>query len=253
MITADLRGRRVLVTGASSGIGLACVRVAARAGAKVALNHLPDDARGPAAVAELRQDGFDVVAAPGDVADHPAAARMVGDAIDALGGLDHLVNNAGTSGVREPVKIEDLDAVTDALWDAVLATNLRGTFVCSRAAATALKAARGGITNFASVAGLSQPGSSMAYGASKAGVVSLTRNLARALAPDVRVNAIAPGLVLSAWTAPWPEARKRATADAALLKRNCTPEDIADAVLFFIAGAAMVTGQVLVVDGGRVL
>ena len=253
MITADLRGRRVLVTGASSGIGLACVRVAAKAGAKVALNHLPDDARGPAAVAELRQAGFDVIAAPGDVADHPAAARMVGDAIAALGGLDHLVNNAGTSGVREPVKIEDLDAVTDALWDTVLATNLRGTFVCSRAAAGALKAAHGGITNIASVAGLTQPGSSMAYGASKAGVVSLTRNLARALAPDVRVNAIAPGLVLSAWTAPWPEERKRSAADAALLKRNCTPEDIADAVLFFIAGAAMVTGQVLVVDGGRVL
>ena len=253
MITADLRGRRVLVTGAASGIGLACVRVAASSGAKVALNHLPDDPRGPDAVAELRRAGLDVIAAPGDVADHPAAARMIGDAISALGGLDHLVNNAGTSGVREPVQIEDLDAVTDALWDTVLATNLRGTFVCARAAAAALKTARGSITNIASVAGLTQPGSSMAYGASKAGVVSLTRNLARALAPDVRVNAIAPGLVLSPWTAPWPEERKRSTAESALLKRNCTPEDIADAVLFFMAGAAMVTGQILVVDGGRLL
>lgn len=253
MITADLSGRAVLVTGASSGIGLATVRRAASCGARVALNHLPDDPRGPAQVAALRAEGFDVIAAPGTVAERPAAEAMMRDAIDALGQLDHLVNNAGTAHVREPVRIDDLDAVTDDLWDAVLATNLRGSFACARVAAPALKAARGGITNIASVAGLSQPGSSMAYGASKAGVISLTRNLARALAPEVRVNAIAPGLVLTPWTAPWPEARKAGSAEAALLKRNCTPEDIAEAVLFFIGGAAMVTGQVLVVDGGRVL
>ncbi|MBL8699596.1 MAG: SDR family oxidoreductase [Alphaproteobacteria bacterium] len=253
MITADLRGKRVLVTGASSGIGLATVTVAARCGARVALNHLADDPRGPEQVARLRGEGLDVIAAPGNVSKRGEAEAMIGGAIDALGGLDHLVNNAGTAHVREPVDIRDLDAVTDELWDAVLSTNLRGTFVCARRAAAALKAARGGITNIASVAGLNQPGSSMAYAASKAGVVSLTRNLARSLAPDVRVNAIAPGLVLSSWTAPWPEARKQGSAEAALLKRNCTPEDIADAVLFFIGGAAMVTGQVLVVDGGRVL
>lgn len=253
MIRADLAGRAALVTGASSGIGLATVRLLATSGARVALNHLPDDPRGPDCVAALRAEGHDVIAAPGDVAQRASAERMVGEAIAALGRLDHLVNNAGTAHVREPVTITDLDAVTDELWDAVLSTNLRGTFVCARAAAPALKAAKGGLTNIASVAGLSQPGSSMAYAASKAGVVSLTRNLARALAPDVRVNAVAPGLVLTPWTAPWPEARKAGSADAALLKRNCTPEDIAEAVLFFAAGAAMVTGQVLVVDGGRVL
>ena len=249
----NLEGKIAWVTGASSGIGLASVRLLAGCGARVALNHLPDDPRGPAQVAALRAEGLDVVAAPGDVSSRAEAERMVTTAIDTLGRLDHLVNNAGTAHVKEPVDIRDLDAVTDELWDAVLATNLRGTFACSRAAAPALKAAKGGITSIASVAGLSQPGSSMAYGASKAGVISLTRNLARSLAPDVRVNAIAPGLVLTPWTAPWPETRKSGSAEAALLKRNCTPEDIAEAVLFFVAGAAMVTGQVLVVDGGRVL
>lgn len=253
MISADLKGRAVLVTGGASGIGLATVRLAARCGARVALNHLPEDPSGTQQVESLRAQGFDVIAAPGDVGKRIDAERMVKDAIAKLGRLDHLVNNAGTSAVHEPVRIDDLDAITDELWDAVLATNLRGTFACSRAAAPALKAARGGITSIASVAGLNQPGSSMAYGASKAGVINLTRNLARALAPEVRVNAIAPGLVLTPWTAPWPDERKRGAADTALLKRNCTPEDIADAILFFIGGAAMVTGQVLVVDGGRVL
>jgi 3-oxoacyl-[acyl-carrier protein] reductase len=108
------------------------------------------------------------------------------------------------------------------------------------------------VVNVASIAGLSSMGSSIAYGASKAGVVNLTRNLARALAPEVRVNAVAPGHVETAWTAAW-EDRRREAAERALLKRNCQPEDIADAIVFLLAGGAMVTGQTLVVDGGLTL
>jgi len=115
-----------------------------------------------------------------------------------------------------------------------------------------LRAARGAVVNVASIAGLSSLGSSIAYGASKAGVVNLTRNLARALAPEVRVNAVAPGHVETAWTAAW-EDRRRDAAERALLKRNCQPEDIADAIVFLAAGGAMVTGQTLVVDGGLTL
>jgi 3-oxoacyl-[acyl-carrier protein] reductase len=117
-------------------------------------------------------------------------------------------------------------------------------------AAPALKAARGAIVNTASVAGLGAIGSSVAYGASKAALVNLTKNLARALAPEVRVNAVAPGLVDSPWTKSWPEERKRAHVAGTLIHRMVTPEDIAEAMLFLAAGAAMVTGQTLVVDGG---
>jgi 3-oxoacyl-[acyl-carrier protein] reductase len=129
-------------------------------------------------------------------------------------------------------------------------TNLVGPFRCARAAASALKASRGAIVNTASVAGLGVRGSSVAYGASKAGLVNLTKNLARALAPEVRVNAVAPGLVDSPWTKPWPAERKQAIVDQTLLGRMASPADIAEAMLFLSAGAAYITGETLAVAGG---
>src|SRR5258708_10911388 len=164
---SDLNGKAALVTGAASGIGLATVELFARRGAKVALNYLPDDARGPAAVERLRADGF-AVGAPGDVSKAGAAEKMVGDAIEALGRLDFLANNAGTSATVAPIPPAELDRVTEEFWATILATNLLGPFRCTRAAATALRAARGAVCHTASVAGRNMAGSSMAYGASKA-------------------------------------------------------------------------------------
>ncbi len=135
----------------------------------------------------------------------------------------------------------------------MLETNLLGVFRCAKAAAPALKAAHGAIVNTASIAGLGRAGSSLAYGATKAGVVSLTQNLARALGPEVRVNAIAPGAVDSPWMVEWSEEERRNTIDRAVLKRRCTPEDLAEVILFLGFGAAMVTGQTIVVDGGLTL
>jgi 3-oxoacyl-[acyl-carrier protein] reductase len=180
---SDLKGKAALVTGGSSGIGLATVELFARRGAKVALNHLPGDQRGADAAAKLRAEGLDVIAAPGDVSKAGAAERMVGDAIQELGRLDYLANNAGTPNTKEPVPPRDMDKLTEEFWMAILNTNLIGPFRCTHAAAGALRASRGAVCNTASVAGLNPAGSSMAYGASKAGLISLTKNFARALAP----------------------------------------------------------------------
>jgi 3-oxoacyl-[acyl-carrier protein] reductase len=246
----SLKGKTALVTGAASGIGFATAELFATRGARVALNHLPGDARGAAAVAKLSAQGLDVIAAPGDVAKPGEAERMVRAAIDALGRLDFLANNAGTSNTVEPIAPADMDKLTEEFWTTILTTNLIGPFRCTHAAADALKAAHGAVCNTASVAGLNMPGSSMAYGASKAGLISLTKNLARALAPQARVNAVAPGFVDTEWTKPWPTARKQASIERTLLKRACTPADIAAAIVFLCADTGMVTAQTLVVDGG---
>lgn len=252
LITARLEGRAALVTGAASGIGLATVERLAGCGARVAMNHLPDDPAGPREIARLRGSGLDVVGAPGDVADPKGAAAIVGAAVGELGRLDYLVNNAGTPVSREPVPFKDLDRIDDAFWDKILETNLVGMFRCIRAAAPHLKKTRGAVVNLASVAGFNFGiGSSVPYAASKAGVINLTRNLSLALAPEVRVNAVAPGLVDTPWTKPWSQARKDVSVARTALGRMATTGDIADVILFFCAGADFVTGQTLLCDGGR--
>jgi 3-oxoacyl-[acyl-carrier protein] reductase len=253
MIKYDLAGKTALVTGAASGIGLATATMLARNGCTVAVNFLPDDARGPEAVANLRQEGLSAIEAPGHVGHASEGVAMVADAIRRMGRLDLLVNNAGTPGVFEVVEPKRLDLITDELWETLLQTNLLGVFRCSKAAAPALKDARGAIVSVASIAGLHTAGSSMAYAATKAGVVSLTRNLARGLGPEVRVNAVAPGSVDSSWQIKWGEERKRQAAEKAVLKRRCTPDDLAEVIVFLGFGAAMVTGQTVVVDGGITL
>lgn len=253
MITADLNGKRILVTGAASGIGLATAGLFARAGARVALNHLADDARGPAEVARLRAAGLDVIAAPGSVGLPGEAEAMVHGAVEALGGLDGLVNNAGTPGTPMPIPPSDLESMTEEFWQTLLGVNLIGPFRCAHAAARALRASGGAVVNVSSIAGLGKQGSSIAYAASKTGLVSLTQSLARALAPQVRVNAVAPGNTVTPWTEDWPEERKAAMREAAVLKRRVEPDEVAEAILFLIAGASAVTGHVLVVDAGMTL
>jgi 3-oxoacyl-[acyl-carrier protein] reductase len=249
-MTADLSGKTALITGGASGIGLAAAEAFGRRGAKVAINHLPDDPRGPAQASRLAALGISAVAVAGNVSRPDEADAMVKAAIDRLGRLDYLVNNAGTPGTTEPIALNDLDRMTEDFWQLLLSTNLIGPFRCARAAASALKQSRGAIVNTSSVAGINMVGSSIAYGASKAGLINVTRTLARALAPEVRVNAVAPGHVDSDWTRAWPEERKEMARERAVLKRVCKPEDIAAVIVFLCADTSVVTGQTIVADAG---
>jgi NAD(P)-dependent dehydrogenase (short-subunit alcohol dehydrogenase family) len=250
-MSPDLNGKKILVTGASSGIGLATVEIFARHGATVALNYLPTDPRGVSEIIDqFHREGLSVRGAPGDVSEPGEAQSIVQQTIQAFGGLDYLVNNAGVSCTKEPIPNRDLDRLTEEFWHAILTTNLIGPFRCVKAAAEALRESRGAIVNTASVAGLNVVGSSMAYGASKAGLINLTKNLARGLAPEVRVNAVAPGFVDTEWTRSWPKETRQRLIDRALLKRACTPQDIADVIVFLCVGTSMINGQTVVVDGG---
>jgi 3-oxoacyl-[acyl-carrier protein] reductase len=253
MISYDLTGKTALVTGGASGIGFATAKMLAGFGATVAVNFLADDPRGPEAVNKLIAEGGKAIMAPGSVGEAGGAEAMVLKAVAELGRLDLLVNNAGTPGTRHRIAPPDLDLITEQLWMTLLEVNLLGVFRCAKAAAPALKAAGGAIVNTASIAGLGRAGSSLAYGATKAGVVSLTQNLARALAPEVRVNAIAPGAVDSAWMVEWTNEERQQSIEHALLKRRCQPEDLAEVIVFLGFGAAMVTGQTVTVDGGLTL
>ena len=246
-----LAGQKVLVTGGGSGIGLASATLMAQQGAQVCINHLAHDERAQAAVKLLQDQGLDVFASAGDVGNPDSTHDMVERALQHMGGLTLLVNNAGTPGTTKKIEPQDLDLVDETLWHQVLEVNLLGVFRCSKAAAPALKKSHGAIVNIASTAGMGQVGSSMAYGASKAGVVSLTQNLARALAPHVRVNGVAPGAVDSSWMVEWTPEQKQFSIEKSLLKRRATPNDIAEIVLFLGFSAHMVTGQIIIADAGR--
>jgi 3-oxoacyl-[acyl-carrier protein] reductase len=250
MITADLSGRAALVTGGASGIGLATVRRLAACGARVAINDLAGNSKLSGVETDLKREGLDVVAVPGSVGDPHDASAVVAAAVQQFGRLDYLVNNAGTSQTAAPIPPQDLDRLGEDFWREILSVNLVGPFRCTRAAAPHLKAARGAVVNTASTAGYGYPGSSMAYAASKAGLMNLTTNLARALAPEVRVNAVAPGMIRTPWTIRFGQDWEDRSVEMTSLKRVGTPDDIAEVILFLLAGAGYVTGQTIRADGG---
>jgi 3-oxoacyl-[acyl-carrier protein] reductase len=250
MISADLTGKTVLVTGGASGIGFATARLFAQNGAMVAINDLPGNPRLEEAVLELQQAGLAVGSAPADVGDPEAAQAMVETAAKDMGRLDYLINNAAMSGTEMPIPPHDLDALTEDFWQKLVGLNLVGPFRCTKAAAPWLKEARGAVVSTASSAAFGSPGSSMVYAATKAALVSLTKNLARGLAPEVRVNAVAPGFIRTPWTRRFGQEWEDLTVEMTALHRAGEPEDIAEVMLFLCAGAAYMTGQTVLVDGG---
>lgn len=250
----DVRGKVALVTGSAVGVGRATVLELARRGASVVVNYTKseDDARRTVADAEAL--GAKALLIRADVSRDEEVRSMVARSVQELGGLDILVNNAA---ITHFVPFQDLEAMTEEKWDEILAVNLKGSFFCARAAAAAMLAAEGGvIINVASVAGIRCVGSSIAYAASKAGVINMTVGLARVLGPKIRVNCVAPGFIDTRWLRRGLgdqlfEMAKERTSEQTPLGRVSTPEDIAQVIVGMIEDWDFVTGQTLLVDGGN--
>lgn len=244
-MTAELTDRVVLITGAARRIGASIARCLHAAGARVALHHHRSTAEAQALAAELEAArAGSALALQADLLELDALPTLVSRVLEAWGRLDVLVNNA-SSFYPTPV-----GTITPAQWMDLMGTNLRAPLFLSQAAAPALRASQGLILNITDIHGLKPLRHHPVYSAAKAGLIMLTQSLARELAPAVRVNAIAPGPVLFPAQGIAPEVEAEIL-ERTLLKRRGSPEDIAQAALFFAAHAPYVTGQMLAVDGGR--
>ena len=241
----QLEGKAALVTGAGTRIGQAIAIGLAESGCDVAI-HYHGSADGAAATAQaVRKAGRRAELLRADLSDANAARALADQAARALQRLDVLVNSAAIM-VRQPI-----ETVTPESWDATINVNLRATFFVSQGAVPHLRRAKGKIVNIADLAGLEPWPAYIPHSVSKAGVVMLTKALARALAPDIAVNAIAPGAVLM--PDDWDQQSRDHIRATSPLGRLGSPGDVVSAVRFLLAGTDYATGTVLVVDGGRLI
>jgi NAD(P)-dependent dehydrogenase (short-subunit alcohol dehydrogenase family) len=244
MNTRPLQNQVALVTGAGRRIGRAIALTLAGAGANVIVNYNRSGAGARSTARELEEQGVQALAVQADVSQPEQVRAMFRVAGRWFGRLDILVNNAGIFFPGSWEKLSERD------WDRILGTNLKGTFFCAQAAARIMRRQkRGRIINISSLGGLQAWPEYMHYCASKAGVISLTRSLAKALAPDIQVNSVAPGTIM------FPGERRDAQLEGIIrstpLKKAGRPEDIAEMVLFLAMRSDFITGQVFVVDGGK--
>jgi len=250
----ELSGRVALVTGGAGGIGGAVVRSLAKAGISgIAINYRKSKREAEELAREVSRSGVKAVAVQADVQNDEHVRAAIAEIGETFGRLDIVINNAG---MTHWVNLADLAGLTDAIWDEIFDVNVKGAFRCARAAAALLEASQGMIVNVSSISGVLAPStmSSLAYGTAKAALIYMTRGLAVAMAPKVRVNCVAPAFTDTPWMsqhfgADYPQVIANASAGYPL-QRIASPEDIAGAILGLITGGDFVTGQTLIVDGG---
>jgi 3-oxoacyl-[acyl-carrier protein] reductase len=247
--TPTLQHKSAIVTGGGTGIGRAVSVLLAQQGVAVAVVYSRSENEAQETVSTILKNGGRAIALQADVANMASVAVMTDMVAKSFGGIDYLVNNAG---ITHQLQFNDLSAINDDIWDALFDVNVKGTFHCCQAAAPYLKQrADSAIVNVGSIAGETGYGSSLPYAVSKSAVHGMTRSLARALAPNVRVNGVAPGAVATRW---WKgnEEKMHALSGHLPLQRISTPEDIAALVLMLLT-AESVTGQILRAENGQTL
>ena len=245
----DLKGKAALVTGGGTGLGRAISLALAAEGMDVAINYSRSQAEAEATVADMQGSGVRALAIRADVAADHQVRDMVATVEREFGRLDVLVNNAGATVF---VPFEDLEGMTESDWDHIMNVNTKGPWLCARAAAPVMRRNGGGhVINITSVSGIRAGGSSLAYTVSKGATEMLTKALALALAPDIAVNSIAPGLMDTRWGRVWGDEHFERQAQANLLGRIPSLEDIAAGAVFLVKNQS-VTGRTLIIDGGAI-
>lgn len=241
-----------LVTGSATGVGRATAVKLATLGFDVVVNYTKSEKDAEETDELVKAEGASALLIRCDISDETAVAKMIDEIAERYNALDVLVNNAGCT---FPVPHKNFDEMTSDKWDRILDVNLKGTFFVTRAATPMLRSSgQGSVVNISSVAGISGIGSSIAYCASKGAINTMTKSLARVLAPEIRVNAVCPGPIDTRWLRDWmtEEQITEFTADYPI-PRCSTPEDVADAVCYLAVGTSMTTGQCIVLDGGRTM
>lgn len=242
-----------IVTGSGTGIGAACALELARRGCRTVINYSKNQDAAESTAQACRDAGSEALVVQANVANDTDCRRLVEQTLERWGRIDGLVNNAGTT---KFVNHADLDGLSSEDFLSIYATNVVGAFQMTRAVTPAMKRqGEGAIVNMASIAAVMGNGSSVAYAASKGALNTMTLSLARALAPEIRVNAVCPGFVETKWLQQGLGGERYASAKADYekrvpLQRTITPEDVADAVVWLLEGARLITGESIIVDSG---